>query len=206
MLLRRSASTRQRRRGLILLVVLSLLMLFAMVGVSFVIYAGSCERSECAHLEAVAERGADADPELLFSYFMGHLLYDAADDQSGVYSGLRGHSLARSMYGYDDTRINDTPFNGTGRQHPDTPFAAGLPAGNPAKDDYNLINYTYFARDGFLRDPERPGWRAGPADQRKAFVGGFNAPYTYPDLNNMFLAAVKTDGTVMLPSFHRPWS
>jgi hypothetical protein len=209
-------------------------MLFAIVGVSFVFYAGSCELSERAYLESVGESRPDVDPEQLFCYFMGQLLYDAADDQSGVYSGLRGQSLSRNMFGMNymiesDGRIkrnnagqlvdaagnvlNDVPFNGTGRQHydPQLPFPVLPPNGNPAKDDFNLINYTYFPADIFLRDPERRGWRtglrpAGQPDQRKAFVGGFNAPYTYPDLNNMFLAAVKADGTVLMPSFHRPWT
>jgi hypothetical protein len=209
-------------------------MLFAMVGVSFVIYAGSCERSERANLESVADKGGDCDPELLFSYFMGQLLYDAADDQTGVYSALRGHSLGRNLYGMNyladnqgliqrNSRgvlvdgagrvLNDVPFNGTGRRHfdPQLPFAATLPAGHPAKDDSKLINYTYFAGDLVLRDPERPGWRTGlqtpgQPDPRKPFFGGFNAPYTYPDLNNVFLAAVKADGTLLLPSFHRPWT
>src|SRR5205085_3166873 len=31
-------------------------------------------------------------------------------------------------------------------------------------------------------------------------------PYTYPDLNSTFLAAVRGDGAVLLPSFHRPWA
>src|SRR5690349_19833031 len=87
------------RRGVILLVVLVLLMLFAIVGISFVTYAASCERSERANREAVGATRADVDPELAFSYFMGQLLYDCLDDESGVYSALRGHSLLRNMYG-----------------------------------------------------------------------------------------------------------
>ena len=34
---------------------------------------------------------------------------------------------------------------------------------------------------------------------------GGNAPYTYPDLNNFFLAAVNADGQVLTPSYHRAW-
>src|SRR5262249_21771280 len=79
-------------------------------------------------------------------------------------------------------------------------------------EDKYLINYTFFRDDPrlqpsqrFLRDPERLGYRADLAAAPGPFTGGFNAPYTYPDLNNLFLAAVKADGTVLLPSFHRPW-
>jgi hypothetical protein len=135
---------------------------------------------------------------LLLAYFLGQLVYDAKDDEDGVASALRGHSLARSMYGYDDQDVNQTPFNGTGRLHAPSPF--------PRIDDYYLINYSYFPGDGFLRDPERLGARADPTQPRGPFTGGFNVPYTYPDLNNSFLAAVKADGTVLLTSFHRPWT
>ena len=34
---------------------------------------------------------------------------------------------------------------------------------------------------------------------------GGNAPYTYPDLNNFFLAAVNAYGQVLTPSYHRTW-
>src|SRR5207253_3977980 len=112
---------------------------------------------------------------------------------------------------------------GTGRLHtgpgdPGNPLR-GSRYNNPFTiSDYWLVNYTFFPNDPqfnnltFLRDPERvspkgPGvpdpWRTDPANLagRGPYVGGFNAPYTYPDLNNLFLAAVKADGTVLMPSF-----
>jgi hypothetical protein len=204
----------QPRHGVILLLVLALLTLFAVAGLAFLLYADSQAMAARFFRESETSAGADADPERLLALFLGQLLYDAPDDAGGVYSGLRGHSLARSMYGYDDADSNDVPFNGSGRLHGPSPFAALPVPGTPseARDDYYLINYTYFRDDPqlqpaqrFLRDPERHGSRPRLDRPRGPFAGGFNAPYTYPDLNNLFLAAVKADGTVLLPSFHRPW-
>jgi hypothetical protein len=194
-----------RRRGVILLVVISLLTLFAAVGVAFVLYADAGATSARLFREAQARTTADLEPEFLLAHFLGRLIYDVPDDEGGVYCGLRGHSLARSVYGYNDAALNATSFNGTGRLHGPSVFATDPAARAEAKDDYRLVNYTYFARDGFLRDPERLGWRADLTRPRGLYTGGFNAPYTYPDLNNLYLAAVKADGTVLLPSFHRPW-
>jgi hypothetical protein len=211
------------RHGVILLVVLALLTLFAIVGIGFVLYANATATAARIYRQAHSQSQVDVDPELLLSFFMGQLVFDVPDDARGVYSGLRGHSLARSMFGLnynlapDGTlrlASNDVPFNGTGRLHFPSPFAG--------QDDFSLINYTYFPADNFLRDPERYGPRSGlpvkgAADNRQPFVGGFNAPYTYPDLNNLFLAAVKAGsidlpgggksppGVVLMPSFHRPW-
>src|SRR5262245_24908128 len=225
----RSALTTGARRGVILLVVLCMLTLLALLGLALVLYADSSRRSARLHLEA--QRRPDVEPELLLAYFLGQLLFDAPDEEHGVYSALRGHSLARNMYGMDyliradgsipraagelvdaaGNVLNGVPFNGSGRrQDPRLPFA-GVPDGSPARDDANLVNYTYFPADRFLRDPERRGWRAGlrpagGADNRRPFAGGFNAPHTYPDLNSLFLAAVKADGAVLLPSYHRPWT
>src|SRR5206468_11547097 len=109
----------------------------------------------------------------------------------------RGHSLARLLYGLNDEGINAVPFNGVGRLHGESPLAG--------VDDFSLVNYTYFPADGFLRDPERVGWRAGLDKPRGLFTGGLHVPYTYPDLNNLLLAAVRADGTVLMPSYHRPW-
>jgi hypothetical protein len=190
-----------RRRGVILLVVLALLALFALVGITFVLYADAEAAAARIAREAQSLDAPDVEPQFLLAYFLSQLIYDV-NDTSGVFSALRGHSLARLMYGCDDGTRNATPFNGTGRLHtgPETfmnPFAI---------DDYLLINYTWFPSDGFLRDPERLGSRTNPLQPRGPFTGGFNPPYTYPDLNNMFLAAVQADGTVLMPSFHRPWT
>src|SRR5207248_268980 len=108
---------------------------------------------------------------------------------------------------------NVVPFNGVGRLHADSPFGRLVPG--VAVDDAQLVNYTFFRDDSqlpldqrFLRDPERLGWRApDPAAARGIYTGGSNVPYTYPDLNTLFLAAVRaSDGAVLLPSFHRPWA
>ena len=204
-----------RRRAVILLIVLVLLTLFAIIGLAFVLYSSSEADASRIYRESwQVPPVPDVTPETAMAYFLRSLVYDESDD-SGIDSAMRGHGLLRSMYGLNYTvsadgtivlENNTVPFNGTGRLHTPSAFGADLAAPPEAKDDYYLVNYTYCPDDGFLRDPERPGTRSDPLAPRQPFVGGFNAPYTYPDLNNMFLAAVKADGTVLLPSFHRPWT
>src|SRR5262249_46528836 len=156
----------------ILLVVLILLALFAALALTFAFYADAQATAARAFREAQSLGRPDVEPELLLAYFLGQLIYDA-DDTTGAYSALRGHSLARNMYGWnpDNPEGNQVAFNGTGRLHtgPDTCM-------NPWKlDDYYLINYTHYPADNFKRDPER--WRG-------LYTGGANPPYTYPDLNH----------------------
>jgi hypothetical protein len=212
------------RRGIILLVVLALLTLFLVVGLSFVSYADSeLEASRNARDSSIVAV-PDFDAEQALAYILGQLNYGVFDDETGVWSSLRGHDFARNIYGnyYEigaKTNIfpagpfaanqivpglNATPFNGTGRLHMPSPFGAG--------DEFDLVNYIYFQTDGMLHDPERLGWRAGIRQAngtpiaRQPFTGGFNAPYTYPDQNSMFLAAVDYQGNVLQPSFHRNYS
>jgi hypothetical protein len=217
------------RRGVILLVVIAMLTIFAAAGVAFVYYADSEAAASKNFREASILRPPDVDPELLLSFFLQQLICDVLDDESGVYSALRGHSLRRTMWGMHynvgtDGSItlgnNTVPWNGTGRLHftyaPNVPIIGG-------QDDFNLVHYGYFPEDRILRDPERvplqfdatgkakvpprTGLRApGALDNRGLFTGGFNAPYTYADLNNMAVAAIKADGTVLTPSFFRSWN
>ena len=146
-------------------------------------------------------QSSDLTPEALFNFALGQLIYDVPDDVDGVQSALRGHSLARTMYGLNDQVLNTQPFNGSGRLHFIHASASGAIS---EADDYHLINYQHFDGDP-MRDPERYGTRADVSAPRPFFTGGLNPAYTYPDANSLFLAAVGADGSVITPSFHRDW-
>ena len=205
MRLRRTSLGANRRRGIILLVVLVMLTLFAIAGLTFVLYADAASASAGINRDAETFAAADMDPNVSFNYFLGQLIYGVADPGPGNPNGgataLRGHSLAETMYGgYDSLGAipSDVPYNGTGRLS-----EPGLYNGT---DGNQMVNYTYFPGDGFLRDPSRPGTRANPGAARTTYTGGQNPPYTYPDTNSMFLASInQTTGQVTMPSFHRPW-
>ncbi len=234
MLRTRNARYRPRRRGMILLVVLTLLTLFALVGISFVLVAGSQETSARIAREAETQFKPNVDPEGALAFFLGQFIYDVNDDINGTRSGLRGQSLARNMYGWwnglnpgsdpanPDKALNDKPFTGTGRLFADAPPYRHPFFNNPgagywppacASDSF-ILNFTYFNSDGFVRDPERLGWRADPsvkfsdasADGTRWYAGGANVPYTYPDHNNFYLAQIDpNDGLILVPSFHREY-
>jgi hypothetical protein len=156
----------RRRRGVVLLVVISLLMLFAIVGIAFVIYAEAQASTARIWKESGSLRRPDIDPEELLAYFLSQLIYDT----DNPLSALRGHSLARNIYGQ---KGNFVPFNGSGRLR---------------TADYARINYTMFG--GAARNPDQEG---SP-----------NPPYTYPDINHPFLAAVRaSDGAVLIQSYQR---
>src|SRR5262249_21153147 len=109
---------------------------------------------------------ADAPPAQLLDEFLRQFIYDVPDDATGVNSALRGHSLARSMYGWDPyiPTHNDTAYSGVASLH--TQNAGGLNACSNVTgvDDHQLINYMWFrdldgtgtmpSQYGFIRDPE----------------------------------------------------
>src|SRR6516225_1161298 len=110
MLRPRNLRTPEPRRGIILLVVLAMLTLFATVGITFVFYADA---------EAVASRGArdagtqsvaDVDPEIALALFLSQFIFDV-DDTNGVSSAMRGHSLLRTMFGMNYTLNANGTYN-----------------------------------------------------------------------------------------------
>lgn len=214
MLKTRRSRHQVQRKGMILLVVLALLTLFAIVGITFVYVASGQETSARIAREAETQFKPGVDPEAALSFALGQFLYDVNDpvpDTSvtpnvvnhpiGLVSAARGHSLARNMYGFLDGTLNDKPFNGTGRLNIDSPGffpQNGTDLPQVARLDSALMNYQWFngggttnrPSDNFLRDPERPGSRANWQAARLTYTGGFNVPYTYPDHNNFFLAQI----------------
>lgn len=184
-----------QRKGVVLLIVITMLALFAVVGLSFVFYAESQAVAAMTTAQAQSKTIPDADPELLLSYFLSQLVYGTTN----LGSAMRGHDFGTTMYGNNPNGLNYAAYSGIGRLHYNNPALTA--------DDYYFPNRIYYPGDGFLVDPEFYGSRAGPAAPPNAanYRAG-NAPYTYPDLNNMFLAQVAADGSVIVPSFRRQWA
>jgi len=107
---------RLKRKGMILLVVVAFLALFSLMGVTYIIYADSQLRQTADDVNAQDVRQnpikmVDLDPSFILNFFLERFLYDQADvalntagaitnlTPDSVYSALRGHSLARNIYG-----------------------------------------------------------------------------------------------------------
>lgn len=209
----KSLKTGNNRKGVILLVVLAMITLLTILGITFVLYSDSSEATARINLESEKIYQPEYTANELMQIAFGQLVFDVEDDVLGQQSGMRGHSLSRDMYGYrysgmpytqgspppagTGLGLNDRPFRGTGR----------------LEFDKNNLNFTTFYKNqgGALvvdsttdpiRDPERLGARTAP-NTPNAYVGGFNPPYTYADLNHVFLAKLGSDGQVDEPSFVR---
>src|SRR5262249_40168809 len=104
------------RRGIVLLVVIAMLTLFAAVALSFVFYADTEAANSRTGRDALIRAQPDMDPEGALAFILSKLLFGEEDNEPGVYSAVRGHDLARSMYGYNPGSI-PVAWNGTGRLH-----------------------------------------------------------------------------------------
>ncbi len=120
--LTRSHRAAPRRGGAILLTMFALIVLLMLLGLVFMMHAAS--------EKALAERYRDAatvpsalapDPGSTADHFFGTLIYDTKDDydpatdrSASLLNALRGHSLARAMYGsrssYPAPTVPPTPL------------------------------------------------------------------------------------------------
>ena len=198
------------RKGMILLVVVAFLALFSVMGITYIIYADSQLRQTTDDVNGQDVRQnplklIDLDPSFILNFFLERFLYDQSDVSAtsatpdSVYSALRGHSLSRNMYGWNDTAnaLNDKPFNGTGKLN------RQIMVEGQNIEEWKIVNHTAFNPLTLpIIDPER-GLRI--SGNRSAPNSSWNAPYTYPDHNNFYLGWLKSDGSKVQPSFHREY-
>ena len=97
------ASTRpnqgkRERRGIVLVLILGVLALMAVIGVTFATFSGQSRISARNFAQSVNQPQRDE----LMDYALEQLISDTAD----IRSAIRGHSLARDMYGNDAQLIN----------------------------------------------------------------------------------------------------
>src|SRR5271157_2405523 len=109
------ASTRpnqgkRERRGIVLVLILGVLALMAVIGVTFATFSGQSRISARNYAQSVNQPQRDE----LMDYALSQLICDTPD----IRSSIRGHSLARDMYG------NDANFNGHLASRPDGALTA----------------------------------------------------------------------------------
>lgn len=217
---------RAPRRGVILIVVLALLTLFAIMGLAFATYSGAEATSSRIWKEAgirANERDLLRDAAAVtWNMFLGQSLYGVPEnDQNFVLSALWGHDLARNMYGWNPAGLNDKPYVGTGRLRENFAGPPAPPFPFPPETDF-LVNYMPHQADNFIRYPGRLGYYVHNGgsmfppnrDVNNPLTGDLHVSYTFPDHNNMYLAQVDIVTTpgpdlgkpiVRVPSYHRDW-
>lgn len=208
------------RRGAILLVVLAMLALFAVLGLSFVLYAESAATAARINREALSdETGGVPYSRDIAAQFLGQLLYPIPDTATNngapgdpILSAVRGYEMARMVWGFNsaDPAGNCVAYNGLGTFHE----TITLPDGSTTIARADVLNWAWqFDRSGggnsAILDPEHssatPRTSATTAIPTASPFIGKNAGYTYPDRNNAYVAVQDPNtGRVIVPSFHRP--
>ena len=89
----RTAHAAARRRGIVLILVLAILALLALIGVTFATFASQGK----INARNFARSVLNPSPRELMDFALQQLIVDTGD----VRSALRGHSLARDMFGND---------------------------------------------------------------------------------------------------------
>lgn len=100
--------TGQDRRGILLLVVLSLLVLFLLVGTSYVVSSNQYRRAN----KSLAKPDEPAKSPLQHTDLVEEVVNQLVRDTTNANSALRYHSLLRDLYGEDGLEIGPTSSNG----------------------------------------------------------------------------------------------
>ena len=225
-----------RRGTVVVITIFALITILMVLGLAFMMYAVKEKAVAQAYKEAANTSGTAApDPTNTINRFLGALVYDENDDGDSLHNALRGHSIARAMYGgRRDTSSpwagSTVPWAGVGIFHEDAgnyahatgtyPSLVALPqTPQNLRDRAQFVNHTVMTVDGkaLVIDPEWTGNRFAdntnaltPFNASQGLAGrnyvGQHAGYTYPDLKNFFLGARDpATGEVLMQSFFREW-
>jgi len=213
----RQERARQVRRGSVLLVVIGLLLLLMLIGFAFFTMASQ----EHSSSEYYADASKGYSVSIPFDFALEQLIIGPRDNnpQSALYPGK--HSLVPNMLGlfvanpvnssYPTVPSDRHPYNGGFGIH----IISGGPAGQPIIDQnfdgvadtgnawLLTLNFSGAAQQSPMGTPAFAGSRTAIFTNFPALDVG----YTYPDINNAFLAYVASEPTgnlVVTPSFHRP--
>jgi hypothetical protein len=205
----------KQRRGSTLVIVIALLGLLAFVGIVFFTFAAQ-ERAASENFSEAAKNAVDEPPNV-FDHMLRQVIAGPANQPSErksiLASSTARHSIVKNLLGND---IH--PYSGEGVE---VATISGLPAVDQNHDGVADAN-------DWLEFVDSPVARVNAGYRER----GFEQPalpkppapdvdYTYPDINNLFLAykgwAVRDNGgspppgtpqfervPVVIPSFHRP--
>ena len=212
------------RGGSTLIVVVGMLGLLLLLGFTFFTFANQ----ENTSAEFFSEAAKEATPALAdFDYAIEQLVLGARGDRpnSALYAGgpLSRHSLLVNMLGNDTAPFTGEGINltftdanadglpdasganfpwGVDRNYNGIPDGTGGDTGAGLNQDWLNINYSALA------NPVSGGDRRNPPTD----IPSPDVDYTYPDINNLFLAYYGTTWDAeaqqwrryIIPSFHRP--
>jgi hypothetical protein len=222
-------TTHSSRRGVVLIVVLGMLAVLALLGVAFTTFSGQEEQSSGRYQAAFQTPRVDMAPDQLFVEGLSQLIADT----NNHWSGIRSHSVLGDMYGQGsdygvgpDGRPGVAGVDDDGNGVTDDMSELGAPGSDDRNGVLNAHEWYAGAFSGSgdrgLYQPVDPGpdgivgtsddcfdvnfvWnRRVPNPLSGIHAGGFNEDYDYPDRQNMFLALLRADGTVLAASFVRP--
>ncbi len=199
-MLRTLAFHRARRRsGAVLIVVLAMLVLFAVLGLSFVLYS-EAQMTAARNQKESVNKETEPNPQLSAEMYLGGIVYGKGNTGDDLMNPIGGHSVAEAKYGYAGSLL---PYSATPMQAEPVGFTF-----NGITDSRQIVRFTWDTGTNSVFDPQRfyngVALRNNPTAALVGTYQGKNYPFTYPDRHDFYLAQMDpATGRIVVPSFHR---
>lgn len=209
------AGTTNDRQGSILIVVIGLLLLLMLLGFTFFTFSNQEHSSALYFAESTKVFNVTTNSDALFDFALEQLIIGPWDNnqQSVLWPGK--HSLVPNMLGMFNTNKNgqNNPTQPSDRHAfnggPGIIVGANSSNGAPqfASGTYQwVLNFSPAAVGAPSQPAPGSGWSRQFIQNTNNFPA-IDVGYTYPDINNVFLAHIGSDPSgnlIITPSFHRP--